>query len=103
MEILFLVLFVILAVLLLIAVLFTKKGEYITSSYKVNPFIDDEECIELYICDQYLKEKHFFVSYKYSAFLEEKNDIKISFIQIPVIHKKPRIQDVFINNEKINK
>ncbi len=96
------ILFAILTIAILIIVLCTRKGEYITSSYKINPYIDSEGCIELLICDPYLKKKSFFISYKYSSYLEQKNDICITFIQIPIIHWKPHIQDVYINKEKIS-
>lgn len=102
MEIALLILFAVLALTVLVCILLTKKGEYITSSYKVNPHIDQDGCIELLICDPYIKKKSFFVSYKYSSFLESKNDICITFIQIPLLHRKPRIQDVYINKEKIS-
>lgn len=96
------ILFAVIAIAGLTIALCTKKGEYITSSYKVNPYIDSDGCIELLICDPYLKKKSFFVSYKYSPYLESKNDICITFVQIPVLHRKPHIQDVYINKEKIN-
>ena len=102
MQIILPILFFILAIAILAMVLLTKKGEYITSSYKVNPYIDNEGCIELIICDPYLNKKNFFVSYKYSAFLESKGDICVTFLQVPIIHRKPIIQDVYINKIKIN-
>ena len=101
MDIILIIVFALLAILTIICVLFTKKGEYITSSYKINPYIDKNGCIELLVCDPYIKKKSFLINYKYSAFLEEKNDICITFIQIPIIHWKPRIIDIYINKEKI--
>ena len=83
-------------------IVFTQKGQYKTVSYKINPYIDRKSCIELVICDQYLKKKSFFVSYQHSHYLEEKNDICVTFIKIPIIHRKPRIIDVYIGKEKIN-
>lgn len=102
MEIVLIVSLAVFGLCILFSILFTKKGEYLTSSYKINPYIDKDGCIELVICDKYLKRKSFFVSYKYSNYLGAKNDICVTFIQIPILHWKPRIQDVYINKEKIN-
>ena len=102
MDTFLLILFICLGICILLMILFTRKGEYITNSYKVNSFIDRDGCIELLICDQYLKKKSFFVNYKYSSYLESNQEIIVTFIQIPLIHRKPRIQDVYINKEKIS-
>ena len=76
MDIILIIVFALLAFLTIICILFTKKGEYITSSYKINPYIDKNGCIELLVCDPYIKKKSFLINYKYSAFLEEKNEFK---------------------------
>ena len=102
MDIVALIILSVLGISGLLMILFTQKGEYITSSYKINPYIDRNGCIEMVVDDQYLRKKSFFVNYKYSQFLEEKNGITVTFIKIPILHRKPRILDVYVNKEKIN-
>ena len=101
MDNILLFIFVGIGIFILLEIIFTKKGKYVTNSYKINPYIDKDECIELLICDPYIKKKSFFVSYKYTEYLEKKGDIYLDFIKIPIFHIKPRIQDVYIDREKI--
>lgn len=101
MTIIMLIVLVLIGVFILLEILFTRTGQYITNSYMFNPYIDQDECIELVICDPYLKKKSFFVNYKYSAVFERKENLCVTFIQIPLFHRKPRIQNIYINKEKI--
>lgn len=102
MDIFLLILLISFAIFILFEILFTKRGEYLTQSYKYNPCIDADEQIELYVVDPYLKPKSFFVNYSYSRYFDSREKICVTFIKIPLFHKKPRILDVYINNKKIN-